>query len=319
MEPVPPSISDTSSSLRAAATAILGNAKSILASAGTADPTTVIHDFRVEMKRWRAWLRLVEPFIGNDARLLRREVTLLMRELSASRDGQAALDAFDDLVKTAAKAAAKEAAREAAKGAPADAMKAVPFDSTARDAIAGKLDSLRGAAESGALDDAMLMKLGEAVLRADAQVASWPLEAVAFADIAAGLARSYRSARRSRPADWGAASDEDLHELRKAVVTLRYQIEIVEELWPRMWKTFASELQRLRTQLGRANDLAVLTTMVQPRQELSRWRRHIAPRAAMRRMEHRRRAERIAARIFAESPRAFRKRLIALWQATQTP
>ena len=53
-----------------------------------------------------------------------------------------ALDAFDDLVKSAAKAAAKEKTKEAAKEAFADTTKAVPVDSAARDAIA-LLRSLR--------------------------------------------------------------------------------------------------------------------------------------------------------------------------------
>ena len=61
--------------------------------------------------------------------------------------------------------------------------------------------------------------------------------------------------RRRQPDDWSQATDEDLHELRKAVVALRYQIEFVEDLWPRMLRIFASELQRLRSQLGKANDL----------------------------------------------------------------
>jgi CHAD domain-containing protein len=269
----------------------------VLAEATVAQPTRTIHDFRVAMKRWRALLRLVEPFVGEDARLLRREATLLTRDLSSSRDAQAALDALTDIAKT----------RQGFEDLADDV----------REAAASKLSDLRGKTEAAAFDDAILKRLKTALVRADTQARTWPLEAIAFADIAAGLARSYRRARRRRPASWHDADNEALHEMRKAVVTLRYQVEIVAPLWPRFWKVFASELQKLRTQLGRSNDLAVLETFLRPRQPLARWRKSLAPRIAPRAQRHRRQAEKIAGRVLAETPRAFRRRLIALWEAEQ--
>lgn len=302
MEPVQTTPSDGPNPLRAAANAILDSARSTLAAAPAAEVTRTIHDFRVAMKRWRAFLRLVEPFVGDEARALRHEAALLTRGLGASRDAQAAHDAFADIVKAAAK-----------NGRPGNGL-----GDTARKAIAGKLASLRGAAEERALDKAAQQRLTEAIARAQAQTAQWPLETVAFADLAAGLSRSYRRARRRRPDDWTKASDEELHELRKAVVALRYQVEIVKPLWPKMWRTFAAELQRLRAQLGKANDLAVLGGFIRARSPLSRWRKQIAGHAAARRDRHTERAQRIAGRVFSETPRAFRRRLLALWEA-QTP
>jgi CHAD domain-containing protein len=281
--------------LRAAVDTILLEARSVLDGAAHAGVTRTIHDFRVAIKRWRAVLRLIEPFVGDEARLLRREATLLTRNLSSSRDVQAALDALRDIVKSQA-----------------------GLDDLApdiREAATGKLSELRGQTEAGTFDEALLRKLDAAVTRATVQAHSWPLEAIAFADIAAGLARSYRRARRRRPASWHDASDEALHDMRKAVVTLRYQIEIVAPLWPRFWKVFSSELQKLRTQLGKGNDLAVLEDLLRPRRPLARWRKHLSPRIPSRAQRHRRQAERIAGRALAETPRAFRRRLMALWQA----
>lgn len=283
--------------LRAAVDAILSEAASVLADATVAQPTRTIHDFRVAMKRWRALLRLVEPFVGDDARLLRREATLLTRDLSPSRDAQAALDALGDIAK----------ARQGTE----DMSEAV------REAAANKLAELRGKTEAAAFDEAILKRLKTALVRAETQARTWPLEAIAFADIAAGLARSYRRARRRRPESWHDADNEILHDMRKAVVTLRYQVEIVAPLWPRFWKVFASELQKLRTQLGRGNDLAVLDAFLKPRQPLARWRKTLAPRISPRAQRHRRQAEKIAGRVLAETPRAFRRRLVALWEAEQ--
>ena len=56
-----------------------------------------VHDFRRAMKRWRALLRLLAPFLGPDARHLRDEARDLARALSGARDAQSALDALDDL------------------------------------------------------------------------------------------------------------------------------------------------------------------------------------------------------------------------------
>jgi len=48
------------------------------------------------------------------------------------------------------------------------------------------------------------------------------------------------------PEDWAAADAEELHELRKRVVIHRYQMDIVEPLWPRFAKMWTGEAQRLR-------------------------------------------------------------------------
>lgn len=319
MEPALTTPSNGPTPLRAAANAILDSAKSTLAAAPAAEATRTIHEFRVAMKRWRAFLRLVEPFVGEEARALRHEVSLLTRDLGASRDAQAACDAFADIVKAAAKAE-KRQNRNGIKNGVRTADTTPPgFADRTRRTIDNKLTTLRGAAESNALDRAAQKRLTDAIARAEATAAKWPLETVDFTGIAERLTRSYRRARRRQPERWSEATDEDLHELRKAVVALRYQIEFVEDLWPRMLRVFASELQRLRTQLGKANDLAVLKGFVAPNAPLARWRKPISSHAAARRDRHAERAQRIAGRVFSETPRAFRRRLVVLWGAAQTP
>jgi len=85
--------------------ALRGVARDILAEARAAieDPAKSdaerVHDFRRTMKRWRGLLRLLEPFVGQEARRLRDEARDLARMLSGARDGQSALDALADLEK----------------------------------------------------------------------------------------------------------------------------------------------------------------------------------------------------------------------------
>jgi hypothetical protein len=102
------------------------------------------------------------------------------------------------------------------------------------------------------------------------------------------------------PADWQAADAEDL-QLRKRVVT-RYQIDIIEPLWPRFVKMWSGEAQRLRDRLGWHQDLLMLASLMAPHQPLARWRSRLAPAIAERKATHVAAAARIAGRIFVDKP-----------------
>jgi CHAD domain-containing protein len=106
--------------------------------------------------------------------------------------------------------------------------------------------------------------------------------------------------------------------LRQRVVEHRYQMELVEPLWPRMGRTWIEEAQRLRTRLGKYQDLTLLTRLAEPHQPLAPWRSRLSPLIAQGQAEHVTMGARMAARVFAESPKAFRRRLEALWDASRT-
>src|SRR5262249_58256465 len=57
-----------------------------------------VHEFRRSMKQWRAVMRLLEPFVP-DAVVLRQQARDHARSPARARDGQSALNAFDDLTK----------------------------------------------------------------------------------------------------------------------------------------------------------------------------------------------------------------------------
>src|SRR3954447_22042566 len=84
--------------LRAIARHILAEARGVSQDPSRSDAKAV-HDFRREMKRWRALLRLLGPFLGPDGRRLRDEARDLARALGGARDAQGALDALTDLDK----------------------------------------------------------------------------------------------------------------------------------------------------------------------------------------------------------------------------
>jgi hypothetical protein len=88
-------------------------------------------------------------------------------------------------------------------------------------------------------------------------------------------------------------------------------------LWPRLLKVWVSEAQRLRERLGTCQDLAVLTRLTTPHQPLAPWRSRLSPLIAARRAGHVATATRIAGRLFAERPKAFRRRLLSLWESAE--
>jgi CHAD domain-containing protein len=275
--------------LRAVAGDILAGARAVITDPQLANPDAV-HDFRRAMKQWRALMRLLRPFVA-DAERLRIEARDHARSLASARDGQAALNALDNIV---------------------DHVAALSARSTA--SVRDRLEALRGGEERAVLTDALRDAIAAWLDATAAAVELWPLDAVHFAAVAAQLAAGYRRARDRMPADWMLATPEDLHALRQRVVEHRYQMELVEPLWPRFGKMWTAEAERLRDRLGKYQDLAVLERLTGPRQPLARWRSRLVPAAAERRAALSQRAERIARRLFAERPKAFRQRLEALWE-----
>ena len=276
--------------VRAVAASILAGARATMTDPELSDPDAV-HEFRRTMKQWRALMRLLEPFIP-DAVRLRQEARDHARSLSRARDGQSALNAFDDLVKKGMGVALSE--RSIA---------------TIRSRIEAIRDSEEHAVLTPELRNAIVMWLDTTATA----VEQWPLDPFEFSKIAARLTAGYRSARRTIPDDWSQASAEELHHLRQRVVDHRYQMDLVEPLWPRHGRMWTDEAERLRDRLGRCQDLEILKRLTEPHQPLAHWRSRLTPACAERTTELAHRAARIAVRLFAEKPKAFRHRLETLW------
>lgn len=250
-----------------------------------------VHLFRRSMKQWRALMRLLAPFIP-DATRWRHEARDHARSLAHARDVQSALNAFDDLLKKNRIALSERSAAT----------------------IRARIEALRGSEEQAVLTPALRDTIIAWLDTAAAAVEAWPLDPFDFSSIAAQLSRGYRSARKRVPADWTLATAEDLHVLRQRVVDLRYQMELIEPLWPRFGRMWTDEAERLRDRLGRCQDLEVLKAMTAPHQPLARWRSRLTPACTERTAQLAQRAARITHRLFAEKPKAFRHRLEMLWQ-----
>jgi CHAD domain-containing protein len=213
--------------------------------------------------------------------------------LAGARDAQAALDAVAD----------------AEPHAPSHRLSSQSWET-----IRHKLEDLRSHAESVSLTPSIRARISSALDRAETRIERWPLDDLAFADVAEALREDYRRARHLLPDDWRAAGAHDLHELRQRVVVHRYQMEIVVPLWPRLGRSWVREAQKLRTRLGKYQDLVVLSRYAEPHQPLAHWRSRLQSVAGQRQAQHAAAARRIAGRLFAEQPKAFRQRLEAMWE-----
>jgi CHAD domain-containing protein len=237
-------------------------------------------------------LRLLARPLGEQADQMRVEARELMRALSGARDAQSSLDALADLRKSD-----------------------VPFSPTSLETIGQRLTAIRDAAEQTGFTKEMRERLSRYLDYATLSLERWPLTAINFDTVADGLISTYRRARQLIPDNWAEADAEHLHDLRRRVVEHRHQMDLMEPLWPRLGQVWAEEAQRLRNRLGACQDLAVFIGLTAPHQPLAPWRSRLAPLIDARRAAHLKAAARLAGRLFAEKPKAFRRRLMALWSA----
>ena len=277
--------------LAAAARSIIADARGSLADPELSDAEAV-HEVRKALKRWRALMRLLSRPLGDQAEQMRIEARELMRALGTARDAQSTLDALADLAKAE-----------------------MPFSEKSMATIRGRLNEIKGAAEETGFTKAMRERLTRYLDFATLSLERWPLKAIDFETVADALTVTYRRARQLLPDNWQDSEAEHLHDLRRRVVEHRHQMDLVEHLWPRLGQVWAEEAQRLRNRLGACQDLAVLAGFTAPHRPLAPWRSRLAPLIEARRAAHLKAAARLAGRLFAEKPKAFRRRMAALWSA----
>jgi CHAD domain-containing protein len=276
-------------------------ARDVLAEARAAldhdkSDATAVHDYRKAMKRWRALLRLLEPFLGDEGRRLRIAARNFARELAGARDAQAAMEALEDIAE--------------------EPQTTLSPRSLA--AIRARLDELRKGAEAASVTQAMRARLIVALVEIGPSIDNWTLDRLTFGELAGELTKTYRRMRKDAPReDWRSVAPEALHDLRRRVVAHRYQMELVEPLWPKFGRVWVAEAQRLRDRLGAHQDLSMLLAFTAPHQALAPWRSRLTPLIAERQAAHAKASSRIAGRMLAEKPRAFRRRIEALWKAEQ--
>ena len=259
-----------------------------------------IHGARKDIKKARAALRLIRDELGEKA--FKRENRALRdagRLLSASRDAEVKLSTLDALV------AGEGDAPPAATALWRDALVAD------RDRIVG--DGGRGGADAATAAIAAI----EAVA---ARAPDWRIRRDGWKLLAPGLDTAYREGReqfRALPAE---PDPDAVHDLRKRGKDLWYQVRLLAPAWPEVLDATAGEIHDFTDMLGDHHDLTVLAEDLRGRDAV-----YAAQRATLQALIEARQADLLGEarglgeRIYAEKPKAFGRRLHALWRAWRRP
>jgi CHAD domain-containing protein len=291
--------------LRRCAREELDNAIEQLTEGVSSDPVTGVHEARKSLKKERALLRLVRGEIGDGT--YRAENAALRdaaRRLSGLRDAQVGLLTLDRLAEPAAGHVPPETMERlrAALGAGGNGTAPAGLPAVAA-AVAVELTDVR------------------------ARVKGWRLERDDWGLVADGLRRAY---------DRGVAALDDveadptverLHEWRKRVKDLWYHARLLQPLWPEIMDAQAEQAHVLSELLGDDHDLAVLRERLVSDPALAAGvRADLDPLIGVidrRRAELIEQARVLGRRLYAERPKAFERRMKALWRAwrprTSTP
>jgi CHAD domain-containing protein len=260
------------------------------------DPADAIHEARKDVKKIRSALRLVRDAIGDD--VWRREndhYRDVARKLGSFRDAEILVEAVDGLGER--------------------------FGPSARerfDAFRGQLDDEnRAAHDDGSVERAMAGAAAE-LAAGRSSIDGLPLEGDGWELIAPGLHRSYRRGRKRLRAVEEEASVTNLHEMRKRVKDLWYQLRLIRDADPAMLGSLADHAHDLSDHLGDDHDLALLREEVQRRRDAFASpgdQRHLLEEIDQRRGELQFAAISLGDRIYADKPKRFTKGLEKRWDA----
>jgi CHAD domain-containing protein len=254
---------------------------------GTTDstPEEAVHSARKDLKKLRALLRLARGELGEST--FARENRAFRdagRELAAARDSDVMLDTLKAL--------------DLPAGLGWDLRKAIEAH-RARNGGGSRQTAAAG----------VVSMLREARGRVD----GWPLEDDSFSALRDGLESTYRRGRRDFKAVQTGASVEALHQWRKRVKDLWYHHTLLGVLWPPVMEAVGDQAHELADRLGDDHDLAVLADWI---------REHTGAGPEFYDAVDRRRAElqaeamTLGARLYADKPKAYVRRLRRLWKAS---
>lgn len=256
------------------------------------DAETAIHESRKRCKEVRGLARLIEPALGKRFRPFDRTVRDAASQLSAMRDAHALLATFDSLL---------------ALHDLDDELRIV------RDHQAALAGDATAAVEAG---DERIATARALLVEARRQANRWRVPE-GFDTLGDGLEATYRRGRVAFREARRDPTDEHVHEWRKSVKYLWYQMRLLREAAPSVVGPAVRQLDGLAEALGGDHDLAVLVAHLDG--DPDRFGDpgavdHARAVAREQQQDLRRGAFRTGAVVFAEHAEAFRGRIAAYWR-----
>jgi CHAD domain-containing protein len=252
-----------------------------------------IHEARKRFKEIRAILKIASHAAGIEgqaAGLLFRDAG---RQLAASRDADALIEAFDEM-----------------------RLRFGPAWRTRRfGKIRRQLERLGQAATAQHTDD-----LQSRIATVRPQFASWALLPSSFELLEGGLRRGYRQARKGMRNALSARQSAAFHEWRKRVKDHWYQSKVIENVWPAAMTAQNSSLHELSRILGRHHDLAMLSELIngQPQSFGSqRYVRSFRKFIDLRMQELENDARSLGEKLFSDDPDVWIGRMRDYWNSSE--
>lgn len=260
-----------------------------------ADPVVAVHTARKALKKERSLLRLgagsLDPAERGRSNRALREAG---RKLSGVRDADVMIQALDDISERFAGQVPKQTFSTIRKSLTAQ-----------RNVTRRRLTNSKLTGEVAELLKPVRLATGDSRLRRDG-----------WSAIDAGLVRGYQRGRKAYERSSRGATVENLHEWRKRAKDLWYHLRLLEPIAPQTMKGHAKDAHLLTDLLGDDHDLAVLRqSLVESGAEIPVDLAPVLALIDLRREQLQQEALFLGARLYAESPKTFRRRLRRYWKA----
>lgn len=279
------------------------------------DVAAAVHEARKDLKRLRSLVRLLRP--GLPRKAYRREADALRavsRGLGARREADALIETVDAL---------RDPAAGRVPGTTMDALRDAFAADTSPASSVGPDTAGASAAAADGFDADDLTGAVAALRQVRERVADGALAVDGRSALAAGLARSYARAHEAFADTAGEPTADELHEWRKRVKDLWYQQRLLAQAWPAVLKATANEARDASKLLGDDHDLAEFLTALRdpdgPAAAIPADVHGLVPVVEARRTALQADARAYGARLHAERPKAFARRVRRVLDAPPLP
>lgn len=255
-----------------------------------------VHEVRKSIKKIRAILRLLRPTLGPSYREENTALQEVGRTLSSVRDAHALLETFDELTEQYRDEVSEE------------------FQTRSRQLLLAHKHEQESEFDS----EREIPRLIEQLTRLSDRAESWPYDKADIRLLADGLATTIERGRKSYRHAYAEPLPENFHDWRKRAKDLRYQLTLLEKLWPDVFGGFLAAAKKLEELLGMDHNLVVLRETLLTRADGADGQEEI--RVLLRMIdayqhELRGEAEGLGIRLYSEKPKHWSRRVHHSWEA----
>ena len=257
------------------------------------DLAEAVHGARKDVKKFRSLLRLVRTALGEKA--YRRENDRFRSAaggLGYARDAEAKLECIAKL-------------RDRYEG---DFPTRWSLDFFAM--LERERDEItRGSVPPEVATAIELLEVGER------RASSWKLKGDDFALFEPGLRRAFKRGRKGLGSALGDPTSEEVHEWRKRVKDLWYQLRFLQRIWPEVVEPISEQAHELSSILGDHHDLEVVAQEIERHPELfgGQAENRMLALVRARQLELLDAARPIGMRLYCEKPKRFTARIASYW------